>query len=617
MVGSSKKRRTMRWWIPIVLGVPISAALLLLAGIEWSTNWAFPESWPVLGGRSLSATLLTAVVVPIFVSLLWTVANLAREKARRREDDDAAAARANASLRQHLDPVSRTVPTGASHGLDDPAYRVATYWGRSAVREDLNKTDLRQGPNILLLTGPVWVGKTRLLTEWASELDDDVIVGWLRPSAVSDHHSVGRVVDEAISLRQPVVLLLATTTADDAVAALAALSNTEAPITLVIETRDATQLREQAGRTSPAARQLLAGGREITVRTPGTPADYEHRYGQMVQDYRAAFRGSAARGMPPRSTRAWTTEPIGLISALAMIHASEGNTGAVLSVHDSFALYWERLTGPWIRDQRPDASYGLPQLSDQQLEDALVLTALIGDAAVALRARKERKDVDELAPFKKLDRNEADQLAAWARRLLAETASQSTSLASLAATTSYEAPRVAGLGTAIRLSPEDVTLQAIRQCLVAEEFFGAPPRLLSSLTAPDADQIRLLLTLAGEAPDHARFDRFLAGLIHETAFDVDQVSTLLEAPTLGRLPWTRIALLERQLYTTPRDLAEIRAGRLDKLASRLAYLGEYTRALSLGEEAVTLWRGLAADNPTAHNPEVAGALSNLANRLSD
>ena len=121
MVGSSKKRRRTPWWIPILVGALVSAALLLVAGIEWSTNWTFPESWPVLGGRSLSATLLSAVVVPVLISLVWTGVSLAREKARRREDDDAAATRASASLRQHLDPVCRTVPTGASHGLDDPA----------------------------------------------------------------------------------------------------------------------------------------------------------------------------------------------------------------------------------------------------------------------------------------------------------------------------------------------------------------------------------------------------------------------------------------------------------------------------------------------------------------
>ena len=56
---------------------------------------------------------------------------------------------------------------------------------------------------------------------------------------------------------------------------------------------------------------------------------------------------------------------------------------------------------------------------------------------------------------------------------------------------------------------------------------------------------------------------------------------------------------------------------VNALAFRLSYLGRREEALTVGEEAVRLYRALAAARPDAFTPDLAGSLNNLANRLSD
>ncbi|MEU4038257.1 tetratricopeptide repeat protein, partial [Streptomyces collinus] len=59
------------------------------------------------------------------------------------------------------------------------------------------------------------------------------------------------------------------------------------------------------------------------------------------------------------------------------------------------------------------------------------------------------------------------------------------------------------------------------------------------------------------------------------------------------------------------------AASLSNLGVRLAEAGRRDEALTAAEEAVEIYRRLAADNPTAHGPDLALSLSNLGVRLAD
>ena len=57
--------------------------------------------------------------------------------------------------------------------------------------------------------------------------------------------------------------------------------------------------------------------------------------------------------------------------------------------------------------------------------------------------------------------------------------------------------------------------------------------------------------------------------------------------------------------------------RLNNLSIRLAELGMGADALPPIEEAVSIYRELAAVDPDAHRPELASALNNLSIRLAE
>ena len=59
------------------------------------------------------------------------------------------------------------------------------------------------------------------------------------------------------------------------------------------------------------------------------------------------------------------------------------------------------------------------------------------------------------------------------------------------------------------------------------------------------------------------------------------------------------------------------AGALNNLATLLSDLGRREAALAAAEEAVALYRELAAARPDAFRPDLAMSLNNLASRLSE
>ncbi|MFT3875223.1 MAG: tetratricopeptide repeat protein [Propioniciclava sp.] len=635
MARSSKSS----WWV--LAGYAIGVVLFLgLGSVSLGAEWTVPEGWP-LAGTSVTLALFAAAAIPFALGLL-------QAGVTRRRDRAEAAAQAIKDFRSHLHPLSASFhpqpradsaaprpardPNVRADGvrpdddaqrakidLDQALYRLAPYWGRSTLHHQLDEARAHPGVNVVLLTGAVWTGKTRLLTEWASGVaeKEDVIAGWLPGSADTGNAPIAAIVNEAIALDRPVVLLQQGSDAD-AVAALSALANTTAPVTLVIERRSAAPLRERAERASPAVQHLLDGAHTITIASPGSPSDFEHRYGEMVHAYLNAVNGKPATGPRPRSMRTWSNEPIGLVSALAMIHALEGPSSTKLSTRESLAHYWVRLTQDWRKAPQPDSGYGLPKLSPQQLEDALALTAIIGDATEALHPNKHTKELAKLGWFEDLTTHQAQQLASWARETLSTPASLSATLAAIAAAEAWTPERIRALGTAIRSGSERGLIEAIRQCVIAGEFFGAP-RLLSCLTPSTGKQIRSLVSLVGETSDTSRFDLFLIGVINSAreSLSAKQVNRLLEMAMLDRLPRSHIALLELQLEFTPEEQTEDRASRTYDLSIRLSYLGEYRQALPHAQEAVNLHRDLADDNPTRHNPNLANSLTNLSNRLGN
>jgi tetratricopeptide (TPR) repeat protein len=130
-----------------------------------------------------------------------------------------------------------------------------------------------------------------------------------------------------------------------------------------------------------------------------------------------------------------------------------------------------------------------------------------------------------------------------------------------------------------------------------------------------------LAAMTGETGRHL-LDAVIAGQLRSAGdWTLDQLTELQNLLPEHVLLRTHVAIADL-LVTLYRALAADNmahqaslAWMLDNLGVRLSQLGRHREALEATQEAVTLRRALAADNPAAHQPGLAAALDNLGNGL--
>ncbi|MEO6195441.1 MAG: tetratricopeptide repeat protein [Thermoanaerobaculia bacterium] len=109
-------------------------------------------------------------------------------------------------------------------------------------------------------------------------------------------------------------------------------------------------------------------------------------------------------------------------------------------------------------------------------------------------------------------------------------------------------------------------------------------------------------------------------LVEEQAADLDGLVFLLAQLPESSLVFRDLAVtLSARAIELARvqDASETLAQLLNNLSNRLSDLGRREEALAACEEAVELYRQLAAARPDAFRPNLASSLNNLSNRLSD
>jgi len=442
MVCVVGKRGTREFWRP-----PRAwTRWLLRVGLPCAGLFAVASIVPTEQTWERSAAQLAAVGVPLGIELL-------RGRWEKGQDRD----RALSQLGARLASVEIAVPDRLRQGLDDPAFRVTPFWGRKADLQRLNAARLALPKGgLILVTGPAWVGKTRLLTEWALSLPSDVLTGWLREGTAE------KVVEQAIGLGHPVVMLQRAKDAET-LAALNALGGGQDHLLLVVEGRDASHLLRLARAESAAAGRLVEAAQQVVIANPGRPSDLEHRFSEMRQAY-AKVAGTLTPGRHIHSLVRWTSEPIGLVSSLAMMAALGNTVDSPRPSHlESLQSYWAGLISPWLRE-RPAQSFGLPTLSDLQLETAVV--------AELLTDGRSSEVIHHLSLFEVLDQHRVAQLARWAHEVARPALGTSMDVAALAATQVWSDADRTAMATALRAGTPDGLVHAIRHCLFAEEVLN-------------------------------------------------------------------------------------------------------------------------------------------------
>ncbi|MGD0109963.1 MAG: tetratricopeptide repeat protein, partial [Rhodopila sp.] len=135
--------------------------------------------------------------------------------------------------------------------------------------------------------------------------------------------------------------------------------------------------------------------------------------------------------------------------------------------------------------------------------------------------------------------------------------------------------------------------------------------------------IRTVQDFAGDRPDHPALD-WLDHLvaIADNRGALIQIADAMPEHTLALreravLVQERVAHSLRDLAADHPDLAAEASRALNNLSVRLSELGRREDALAVAEEAVSLYRALAAQRPDAFRPDLALSLNNLATMLSE
>jgi tetratricopeptide (TPR) repeat protein len=165
-------------------------------------------------------------------------------------------------------------------------------------------------------------------------------------------------------------------------------------------------------------------------------------------------------------------------------------------------------------------------------------------------------------------------------------------------------------------------LHAVRELTAAPEFARA------CLTGLDALQaLRAVTLLARATSDHPEAEALLGQALPGTASlitgmpvaaqELTAIYNAIPYPTVILAP-AAAAIAQRIIRLLPADTdSATRAYWLDHLGIRFSALGRPAEALATTEEAVTIWRELAAANPDRYRPDLAASLTNLGACLWD
>ncbi len=475
--------------------------------------------------------------------------------------------------------------------------------------------------DVRLLHGPGGMGKTRLAMELADGLrGEEWDAGFLRREA--DAAAAEAFAGLVRGARPLLVVVDYAETRQEVVRELLAAANRHGrpKVRVLLLARSIGDWWEAARRSDPDAQELTAHARAVELRPVPDGPDTRRAF------FEAAGRAFAGRlGIEAPAAPAPDLADPGfgrpLFLAVAALAAVRGTT--VASAEGALRWILDRERRQW--DGRLEASGLAPELFRRVLAQAAALAVLAGGAGDEgglrglVAATPEARGVD------------GEKLAAIARIL----------------TTLY--PERAGLGV---LKPD-----ILGEELVAGEL-DRDDGLLAAALAEERSEAELvnaftvLARLAVRRPEAALWldaaltldpARLLAPALEAAKQFPDQLAGPLGRAWAGlpeteraavalalhdRLPHHTVALAGFALAVTEAlgDVTDllahlsgddaIRATALNNLSNRLSALGRREEALPAIEEAVALYRRLAARNPDAFEPYLALSLNNLSNVLS-
>jgi tetratricopeptide (TPR) repeat protein len=504
---------------------------------------------------------------------------------------------------------------------DAPAFR-----GRTADLAWLERW--LHGPTahpVAAVTGPAGVGKTRLAVQVASALPASWVKGWLRPG------SGPTALRQLRTCADPVLVLV-----DDAdgrpdlEALLEDLADDRGgpPIRVLLIVRTAEAFAPIAARLPDPQKWILASDKMPVrkIEAFGSEEDHVHWYREAVKAY-AAIRHTPPPDLPGGARQRIAgakDEPILALHARALLAVLDcerhrpGHRRASVMPFDQVA---EALFAHEQRRWREIADQADGRLTD--------LAAVVQDRAVAAlmlaSATDEVQAVTALRWVPNLADASAERLAniaRWALSLYPSDSSQAINVQpdmlaewfivnQLARTPQF----ISHLGA---LTQTQVLSLLALLAHASDHMPDAAPLYANVILGDPISRVRAGVTTALTAgPGRLLLDGALASLVTKTSWPAGSLRELDRQIPPKALPRTRAAISHAIVENARENhIEENLANALRIHSVRLSELGRYREGLTFSQEALALWRDLAAAN-SVHLPDFARALHSRGLCLSE
>ncbi|MGN9789116.1 tetratricopeptide repeat protein [Nonomuraea sp. ZG12] len=562
----------MSGWLRVFVTIVVGAVAVAVAVA------AFTDGKPL-------ETVLGAVVGGVVSAFAPSVIDRRREKA---------------AAREALVAAAELLPDGSGPAMLLHASRgVVPFEGREREVEELLAwcRDPRAG-RLRLLTGPGGVGKSRLAVELAHRLSP----GWGQLEVRDDGEADALARWRAVEQRQVLVVVDYAETRTGLSGLLHAVAGDEGRrVRVLLLARSAGEWWQQLGGDSARVRQMVAAagsGIELAERVMAGKLDRD-----LVAEAVPYF--AAALGVEP--PQAFAVElgdgphrilDLHAAALVAVLRSQRSGAGAVsVSVGDVLEELLGHERRYWLQSARARGFVqGAWGLSARVVEQTVAAGTLLG-----ARDRAQAVEVVGRVP----DGMASGVVADWLRELYPPEDGEG------------------GREWLGRLRPD-----RLAELHVTRQLGGSVELLEGCLADLDERQARrALVTLARAAQELDAAGEILQRLLPVVAGEVGSVPAPRETlvALYEALPYPSMVLAEahallarRILDSTPADAeAGERARWLSSLSVHVSALGRPADALPVTEEAVTIYRELAAAYPDRYRPDLADSLTNLGVRFSE
>ena len=604
--------RMRRYWSPrLWFGAPtvlVAAVVGLLTSIV-----ARSPTLPL--GAGLAAGVLALVALSVWQGV--------RDQDERLED-----------LRTVLESFWPLVVDGQQHTVSSllaANSAVARFVGRAAEREELVSWCLdRTGRRICVLAGLAGVGKSRLAVEVARALPDQ----WITGRVVSGR--IAEAIEKVLSCKEPTLIVVDDAEAEADVVSLvrrvARLQGGKQQVKVLLVVRDGEVFGKWLRQRLPD--ELAVTWPTTSLRVMGGPSDRRRWFAHAVWAYADALdRHRLPVSDLDRRPVGTDGEPMMVTQSRAVLVAlgdgSWAHAEAVRTTgtdHLAEGLF-EHETKRW-NQAAADATWCLPaDLREDAREAALLSLVLLAPDTVEEAVRVLRR----VGLLRTRDGRVLSNVVAWAHHLYPGDAPARVDPAPdfLAGVILSRAarPGFAGvvdglnLGSAAKRSPE-ILIRLVR----VGALFPAVATLVAKALEQKPDIVSATIEYAMLTGLGSKsVQPLLVSALATQALPADEVARLLSLVGEYGWPRLRVALHEAAVRHARNEANEDSSGTpaavaqsLSKLGVSLREVGEYRRSIAvLEEEALPLWRGLAANEPARHTTGLADCLSELGASLGD